>query len=219
MPDFLADKCNEIRQWLAIGAEIYPNAVVASWIRMAEEQLSTQLRVDHMIQIDNSIIIDSRTTLPQDWQQTDFVRLLPSGGVCRYQTRDEFYNPEFPNPPKPPYATRKARYCISGRYLIVGDIPSIDGLQIELTYYQNIPPLLDTSFELPAGQNNWINQFHPTLYTIKILHIASMYAIEDERSANWESQSLKMVMDLNQAHLVSKASGSVLVQTRRKTFG
>lgn len=225
MANFLAAKCTEIRNWLAIGSEIYPDTVVTSWIRMADEQLSTQLRIKHMIQIDTATVVDDRVPLPKDWQEINFVRILPAGGVCRYQTRDEFYNPEFPNPPKTPYTTRKARYCISGNNLILGDVTSSPGLQVELTYYQNIPPLLnETSTDvnevvIPGGQNNWINEFHPTLYTVKILHIASMYAIEDDRSPTWESQSLKMAMDLNQAHLISKASGSVLVQTRRKSFG
>ncbi len=37
MGTFLADKCNEIRGWLTLGVELYPDTVVVPWIRMAEE--------------------------------------------------------------------------------------------------------------------------------------------------------------------------------------
>lgn len=211
MSTFLTDKCNEVRNWFAIGSDVYPDPVVTGWIRMAEEQLSTVLRVKHMIQIDTSNLIVDRVPLPLDWQEVRLARLLPSGGVCRYQTADAFFNPEFSDPPKAPFDTRHSRYCILGNYLIVGDVTS-SGFQVELTYYQNIPPLTDEV-------NNWANQYHSTVYTLKILHVASMYAIEDDRSAMWDQQVTKIVNDMNTAHKIDRASGSVLMPVRRKTFG
>src|SRR5580765_1252463 len=105
MPGFLTDKCTEIRNWLAIGADVYPDAVVTSWIRMAEEYLSTALRVKHMIQIDTSLLVADRVPLPLDWQEIRLVR-LPTGGVCRYQTPDAYFNPEFPDAPDTDYPGR-----------------------------------------------------------------------------------------------------------------
>ena len=212
MPGFLTDKCEEIRRWLAIGSDVYPDAVITSWIRMAEEQLSTSLRVKHMVQIDTSDITEDRVPLPLDWQEIRLVRLMPTGGVCRYQTPDAFFNPEFDDPPEPPYDSRHSRYCILGNYIIVGDVTPSSSLSVELTYYQNIPPLTDEV-------NNWPNCYHPTVFTLKILHIASMYAIEDPRSSMWEQQVMQLSGAMNLAHKVDMASGSVLVQTRRKTFG
>jgi len=209
MGTFLTDKCNEIRNWLAIGAEVYPDAVVTGWIRMAEEQLSTVLRVKHMIQIDTSNIAVDRVPLPLDWQEIRLVR-LPTGGVCRYQTVDAFFNPEFDDPPASPYPGRYNRYCILGNYLILND--TADSVQVELTYYQNIPPLTDDA-------NNWINAYHSTVYTLKILHVASMYAIEDDRSGLWDKEVVRTVNDMNNAHKVDQASGSVLMPVRRKSFG
>jgi hypothetical protein len=81
-----------------------------------------------------------------------------------------------------------------------------------MTYYQNIPPLTNDA-------NNWINYYHPTVFTLKILHMASMYAIEDERGPTWDKEVVRTVNDMNAAHKVDKASGSVLMQVRRKTFG
>jgi hypothetical protein len=208
----LADKCVEVRNWLAIGPDVYPDPVVTGWIRMAEEQLSNVLRVKHMVQIDTSLILEERVPLPLDWQEVRLVRLFPSRSVCRYQTPDAFFNPEFDDPPTPPFDSRYKRYCILGNYIVFGDVDTESGSQVELTYYQNIPPLTEDA-------NNWINRYSPTLYTLKILHIASMYAIEDDRNGVWDKEVVRTINDMNNAHKVDMASGSVLMQTRRKTFG
>ena len=228
MTGFLTSKCDEIRRWLAIGPEVYPDSVVASWIKMAEEYLSTALRVKHMIQIDRSTIYEDRTPLPKDWQEIRLVRTFPDTGVYRYQTPDEFYNPEFPGPPsnqynsRPPNNNKYRRYTILGNYLIFGGVvaSSYDGsiptptnaVNVELTYYQNIPPLTDAN-------NNWINCFHPIPYTLKILHIAALYAIDDDRAPVWDQEVVRIVNGMNAQHKIDMASGSVLIQSRRKTFG
>jgi hypothetical protein len=210
MGTFLTDKCNEIRNWFAIGADVYPDSVVTGWIRMAEEYLSTGLRVKHMIQIDTATVAVDRVPLPSDWQEIRLVRLLAAGGVCRYQTPDAFFNPEFDDPPTAPFDSRHSRYCILGNFLIVGG--ATDGLQVELTYYQNIPPLTDAA-------NNWINTYNPMVFTLKILHIAALYAIEDQRAPVWDQEVVRMVNAMNSQHKIDMASGSVLTQVRRKTFG
>jgi hypothetical protein len=213
MPTFLTDKCTEVRNWLAIGPDVYPDATVTSWIRMAEEYLSTALRVKHQIQIDTSNLTGQRVPLPLDWQEIRLVRRLDTNGVCRYQTPDTFYNPEFPDDPDYNFNdTRHSRYTILGNYLIIGDVSPSESINIEMTYYQNIPPLTNEA-------NNWINTYSPTVYTLKILHIASMYAIEDQRNQIWDTEVTRLVNAMNAQHLIDRASGSVLVQTRRKSFG
>jgi hypothetical protein len=207
---FLSDKCEEVRKWFAIGSDVYPDPVVTGWIRMAEEYLSTALRVKHMIQFDTCRLTIDRAPLPLDWQEIRFARLFPSGPVLRYNTPDAFYNPEFPDAPKSPYPGRNKRYTILGNFLVVEDVGS--GLDVELAYYQDIPPLTE---EL----NNWPNRYHPTVYMLKILHIASMYSIEDERSAAWDKEVVRSINDMNRAHQIDKASGSTLIPVRRKTFG
>jgi hypothetical protein len=217
MSTFLTDKCQEIRNWLAIGADVYPDPVVTSWIRMAEEYLSTALRVKHMVQIDTLQVTVDRVALPLDWQEVRLVRRLDTKGVCRYQTPDAFYNPEFPLSPQYPTGTGQPcdtqlnRYTILGNYLIVGG-SSGAGVDVELTYYQNIPPLTDAF-------NNWPNCYHQTVFTLKILHVASLYAIEDARSDAWDKEVVRMVNGMNAQHKIDMASGSVLMQVRKKTFG
>jgi len=212
MPTYLTDKCTEIRNWLAIGSAVYPDNVVTGWIRMAEEFLSTSLRVKHMVQIDTSLLVTQRVPLPRDWQEIRLVRILPSGAVLRYQTPDAFFNPEFPEDPDVEYPGQDNRYTILGNFLVVGETTPTPGLQVELTYYQDIPPLSNDA-------NNWVNIYHSTVYTLKILHIASLYAIEDERGATWNNEVTRSINELNAAHKIDKASGSVLQLVRRKTFG
>jgi hypothetical protein len=217
MTTFLTDKCTEIRNWLALGPDVYPDSTVTGWIRMAEEYLSVALRVKHMIQIDTSNVISNRVPMPLDWQEIRLVRRLDTNGVCRYQTPDAFYNPEFPSPPQYPTGTGQIcdtqlnRYTILGNFLIVGGATT-SPVNVEMTYYQNIPPLTDPL-------NNWANYYHPTVYTLKILHVASMYAIEDARSQVWDQEVVRMVNGMNAQHKIDMASGSVLMPVRKKSFG
>jgi hypothetical protein len=89
----LTDQCNLIRSWLAIGDDVYPDSVVTSWIRMAEEALSKKLRCKEMIQIDTGVLIEQRYLLPSDWRELSFVRIVGSRGL-RYIPKDDFYNPD-----------------------------------------------------------------------------------------------------------------------------
>jgi hypothetical protein len=212
MATYLIDKCAEVRNWLAIGSDVYPDSVVTNWIRMAEEYLSVGLRVKHMIQIDSQTILDNRVPLPLDWQEIRLVRLLPSGNVCRYQTPDAFFNPEYPDAPKSPYSGRIKKYTILGNFIMVGEIDGVDGTLVELTYYQNIPPLTN-------DVNTWINVYSPTVYTLKILHIATLYSKEDERAPVWDQEVTRLVNAMNARHTIDMASGSVLMPVRRKSFG
>jgi hypothetical protein len=175
-----------------------------------------------MVQIDRSVITQDRTPLPHDWQEIRLIRTMPDGGVVRYLTPDAFFNPEFKDPPKTPYPYKDRRYTILGNYAIFGgvspvafgdDVPVFTTqLEVELTYYQSIPPLTETD-------NNWANCMHPLIYTLKILHIASMYSIEDDRSPVWDAEVVRFVNGMNLQHKIDMASGSVLTQVRRKSFG
>ena len=115
------------------------------------------------------------------------------------------------------------RYTIIGNYVILGDVnpvafdgsaspPPVESIQLELTYYQSIPSLTDDA-------NNWINCYHPTVYTLKILHIASLYSIDDPRAQTWDTEVVRLVNGMNAQHKIDMASGSVLGPALRKTFG
>lgn len=197
----LEDQCDVIRGWLNIGDDVYPNLVVTSWIRMAEERLSKELRCKDQIQIDTGSLIEQRYRLPSDWRQLDFVRVI-GGKALRYVPRDDFYNPDL-------VKDQSNCYTLAGNYIITAGNP--EGLPVEITYYQDLPPLGDTP--------TWPLTGYTTLYLISTLHVASMYAIEDERGPMWEDQATNMIGTINTEHARSKASGSRLTQRHRRTFG
>ena len=199
-----SDYCETLRNWLAIGSDVYSDQVVITWIRMCEEVLSKNLRCKDNLQIDTGLLFQDRYLLPTDWRDLDFVRII-DGRPLRYVPRDDFYNPA------EPYKTdQKNCYTLSGNYVIVGGT-HVDGLQVEVTYYQDVPPL--------GEEDTWLQLRYPTLFTLKTLHIASMYAIEDERSTMWDTESGKLLADANKEHASSKASGSRLTQRHVRSFG
>lgn len=198
------DHCEIIRQWLGLGSDVYPDQLVMSWTRMCEEVLSKIIRCKDNLQIDTGLLVQSRYLLPADWRELDFVRIV-DGKPLRYTPREDFYNPD-----EPYKSDQKNCYTIAGNYLIVGGT-STDGLDVEIHYYQDVPPLGDDP--------TWLSQRYPTLYTLKTLHIASMYAIEDERGVMWDTEAGKLIADANKEHAVSKASGSKITQRRLRSFG
>lgn len=200
----LTEQCDVIRSWLNLGPEVYPDAVVTSWIRMAEESVSKRLRCKEMIQIDTGLIVEHRYLLPSDWRAIDFIRVIGDKPL-RYTPRDDYYNPD------QNFLDDLANvYTVTGNYVIIGAAATA-GTNVEISYYQDIPPLGDDT--------TWFVTKYPTLFTLSVLHIASMYAIEDERQATWSEESAKLVDEINGEHLVAKASGSRLTQRHRRSFG
>lgn len=198
----IADLCVTIRAWLNVGAEEYPDALVTSWVRMAEEWLSENLRVKHMVQIDWSDLIDGRVLLPSDWQELDSVRFR-DGVAMIYSPRNEFYGASSNN--------LKGRYTIVGNYLLIGDVDAVNGTETEISYYQSIPALEEDP--------NWLLKYYSRVYILTTLWHAAMYSIEDERRATWQDMVFTFTNDMNERHKSSKSSGSVLVSRKRVGFG
>jgi hypothetical protein len=154
-----------------------------------------------MVQIDWSKMVEGRVELPKDWLELDTVRFYPQGKPLIYAPRDEFYVP---------------RYCIDDRYTIVGNFILLGrtdatvGVDVEISYYQRIPPL--------GEETTWLYEFNKRLFTLCVLWHASMYAIEDTRSSTWQGSVESMVDTINGANRTSKHSGSILM-ARRRSFG
>lgn len=200
----IADFCETIRQWLNLGSEVYPDEIVTSWVRMAETDMSSRLRCDDMVQIDIGTLVNQRYPVPDDWREMDFVRHI-GGKPLRYATRDDFYNPD-----EPYLSDQKNCYTMIGRYLMTG-IASSAAPQVEISYYQDIPPLGDDP--------TWFSTKYPMLAVLSTLVVACKYAIEDERSDGWEQDVAEMVDRINTEHMRSKASGSRLTTRHRRSFG
>jgi hypothetical protein len=134
----------------------------------------------------------------------DFVRII-GGKPLRYVPKDNFYDPDM-------VKDQKNCYSLSGNYLLMG-ANTPDGTNVEISYYQDIPPL--------GNDPTWLYVRNNMLFTLKVLHIASMYSIEDERGANWDTQVVQLITAANTEHTMSKASGSLLTRRHmgRRRFG
>jgi hypothetical protein len=92
----------------------------------------------------------------------------------RYVPRDDFYNPDYAaDQPKNLHDDWELYHHRGGR----NRSPSRD------FYYQDIPPLGDTA--------TWLLTKYPTVFLVTTLHLASMYAIEDERSSVWSAKQTR----------------------------
>lgn len=201
----ISEHCTVVRQWLDYGEDEYPDTLVTSWTRMAEQSLSMNLRCKHMIQIDTGLVSTSRVPLPEDWLELDFVRIV-DGHPLSFRSRTEFYTP--PIPADPNYNSK--HYTLSGNLLMVGGNIA-DGREVEITYFQEIPPLID--------EPNWLMKHYSGLYVFSTLAAAALYGIESDQAQVWKDQASEMVSTLNGEYLKSKASGSNLAMPRRKGFG
>jgi hypothetical protein len=174
---------------------------------MGEELLSETLRCKHMIQIDTGLVTQTRVLLPLDWLDLDFVRIV-DGKPLRFRSRDEFYDNVQADP-----NYNVGRYTITGNFLIVGGpIDAIEGKNVELSYYQTIPPLGD--------QINWLMKYYSRLYVSATMSVASAYTEGGEQQAMmWQKAVDEFVNAINDTHQKSKSSGSKLNLPRRKGFG
>lgn len=192
----IGDHCNTIRAWLNFD---YADSLITSWTRMAEEYVSSILRVKHMIAIDQATLTQSRVFLPLDWLDLDFVRVV-GGRPLRFMERDTFYRGD-----------NCGHYTITGNYLVVGDDVQ-DGLNVEISYYEHVPPLGDDP--------NWLQQYYSRVYVAATLSAACAYSIEDDRALMWQASVDDLAAKLNEGHATSRSSGSRLVSVRgKRSFG
>lgn len=195
----LSDLTTEIKAWVNFE---YEDVLVHSWIKMAEEILSEQIRCKHMIATDTADITDKRVNLPIDWLALDFVRLV-DGKPLHYKTRDDFYGDMYTEG-----RTNEGYYTVTGNSLIVGG--DIDGTKsVEISYYKIIPPL---------DEANWLYTFYRRLYISATLSVAFAYSIDEARAATWQAATEAFIGVINDGHMTSKASGSRLSVPRRKGF-
>jgi hypothetical protein len=193
----LEQHCNLIKKWCNFE---YSNTLITEWTRFTEEDVSESLRVSHMVRIVTGMIEERHVLLPHDWLELDFVRLV-DGKPIHFMSRDEFYDKSAP----------KGTYTITGNFLITGgDV--IDGVPVEISYYQKIPPLEDDP--------NWMKVHYKRLYLVGTLSVAEMFGFNVDKSVMWEAEKTKLIEGANLTHIKGKASGSLLKRpTRKAVFG
>jgi hypothetical protein len=189
----------------------WQQALVASFISMAEQKLNAELRVDRMIETDQALITGRCAQLPDDWLEMDFVSIANSNAAngwlpIRYKARDEFFN----------LVDNWAYgyYTIEGRQIIFGGPPdAINGVSYLISYYGEVPVMATEG-------TSWLYTKYPSLYLYASLMHADLHAVGEEANAGAMKQLAEdMIAKLNNEHLRAKASGSRLKRSRIRSFG
>ena len=208
MTDF-SDFKTQIAEWAA--RTDWSDALVTSFVRMAESKLNQELRVGTMIQFDDGVITSRCAQLPPDWLAMDLVRVANANGAdgflpARYKARDEFFNQLDDS--------TWMSYTIVGTTMYFGGTPNpTNGTMYKLVYYGELPVFSDT-------QQSWVYTKHPELFLFAALLHADLHAVGEEQQAGNLKQLVEdMIAKLNTGHLGSKASGSRIAMPRHRTFG
>lgn len=208
MTDF-ADFKAQIAEWS--NRQDWSDALVTSFVRMAESKLNQELRVALMIQMDDGIITSRCAQLPDDWLAMDLVRVANASGAdgfltARYKARDEFFNQRDTH--------TWMYYTMVGATIFFGGTPDpIDGTEYKIAYYGEVPVFSDT-------QTSWVYTKHPNLFLSAAMMHAFLHAVgEEQNAANSKQLAEDMIQKLNAAHLGAKASGSRVTMPRHRSFG
>ena len=208
MTDF-ADFKSQIAEWS--NRQDWSDALVTSFVRMAESKLNQELRVALMIQMDDGLIASRCAQLPGDWLAMDLVRVANENGAdgfltARYKARDEFFNQRDTH--------TWMYYTIVGTTMFFGGAPDpVDGTEYKLAYYGEVPVFSDT-------QASWVYTKYPNLFLSAAMMHAYMHAVgEEQNAANSKQLAEDMIQKLNAAHLGAKASGSRVAMPRHRSFG
>lgn len=211
----LTDFFNTIRSW--IDRQDASDALITSWLRIAEERMNNDLRTDFMISRQSANFLDNCDPLPVDWLETIYVRYvlmtdsqfppqanglpLEVVSIDEYWKRQDKNNPNYNNP----------YYTHIGRLLFVGPpVDTTNGTQFEVGYYAMVPPWTDTA---PLLYNR-----SPSLYLYLTLQASAPWLMEDDRAVAWGQVATGVLNDLNTAHKQAKYSGSPM-KLRIRSFG
>ena len=208
MTDF-ADLKTSIAEWA--NRQDWSDALVTSFVRMAEQKFNAELRVDRMICNAQNTVTQRCATLPDNWLAMDLVKIenpsVPDGfAPIRYIARDEFF--------KLPDKWACRYYTIEGRSIFFGGTPDdVEGREFTIAYFGEVPVFSDT-------QQSWLYTKYPSLYLHAALMHSALHAVGEEQSAgNMKQLTEDEIQKLNALYLRSKASGSRVTRPRGRSFG
>jgi hypothetical protein len=219
MSDF-SDLCAQIADFA--NRQDWSSQLVTSFVRQCEQKLNSDLRVDRMILTVQNVVTCGCAALPDDWIQSDFMRIQSgttptSWRPIRYKPRDEFFRlPDTPyaSAAVPNFNSTYGYYTIEGRTIYFGGpVNATEGVAFLMNYYAEVPVFSDM---VPS----WIYTKYPSLYLYGSLMHADLHAVGEEDKANaLMNLTNDMIGKLNADHLRSKASGSRLARARTRSFG
>jgi hypothetical protein len=208
MTDFSDFKAS-VAEWA--NRQDWSDALVTSFVRMAEQKFNAELRVDRMICTADNTVTQRCATLPDNWLAMDFVQIENANGAngflpIRYKARDEFFN-----------LTDNwayGYYTIEGRTIFFGGTPDeTEGVEFKIAYFGEVPIFSDT-------QDSWLYTKYPSLYLHAALMHANLHAVGEEQNAgNMKQLTEDEIQKLNALYLRSKASGSRVTRSPVRSFG
>jgi hypothetical protein len=195
-----------------------PDTLVTSWVRLAEQRMNDELRVDEMIVRGYATFDDDCAELPPDWLKTVYVR--PQGGrPFRFISNIAYFDGVDDAPPlvqqdpasAPTYpAARQGFYTNVGRTIFVW--PPIDPAALtkfEVGYYARVTPLDVTT---PVFER------FPGIYLNCTLAAGQPYLIEDERLQTFAALATAQIKTANDQAIAARFSGSPITPKIR-SFG
>lgn len=200
----IIDHCETVRQWMNWGADEYPDALITSFTRMGEERINEKLRIAEMVVTSVPLTIVAGTAVfPDDWLESDFVRII-GGGPLQYKARADFYTPD-----ENGLYNNLGKFTTIGKSIFVADDVAT-GTDLEVSYFAKVPVL---------NAETWLSNKYTALNLMATLIHAGMYYIEDERTAAWSTFVDNKIDSLNNAYKMAQPSGSRLSVKSKRSFG
>lgn len=192
----LSDFQTEVRSWMNYSdPSVITETLLTSFVRLAEDVISSKLRVADMIQIDVATITNARSLMPSDWRANHLVRVV-DGPVLRYRELAKFYDEGVNN---------LGYYTTSGKSLIV-NTDVADDKQVELHYFGDVPPLGD--------DETWLSVRYRTVLLASTMVFCAQRIKDAEGVQSWSGGLQDRLDTLNNEYKASIASGSRLANPR-----
>jgi hypothetical protein len=212
----LTDFYATVRAWVD---DVNPSdALIESWIRLAEERINNELRSLEQVVRDYATFDDNCAVYPPDWLENVYVK-MQGGRTFLYITPHAYWDmaaePQTvlqvvdPTAPKPyPGAGGQMVYTTIGNTLFI--LPNINPellTKIEIAYFRKIVPLGDTLDPVFAR--------YPSILLNCTLAAAAPYLIEDERLQTFATLATAGIAKANDASQNARWSGSPLTPVVR----
>jgi hypothetical protein len=180
---------------------------IPMFIQFVEADISTRLRCREMVVRATTTNDEEFVELPTDFLQALNLQIVGGKTPLRYVTLDEADQIKAAQ-----IYTQVVAYTIVDGAIELVPAPA-DDVQIEMVYYQQVPPLSN------VNTTNWLLSKSPDVYLYGALVHAAPFLMDDQRINTFASFYAQRVEALNLDSDRAVHSGSPLVARPRVRFG
>jgi hypothetical protein len=183
---------------------------VPDFIALAEARFNRELRVNSMLQRDQTVATTDYVVLPDDWLEHVSIAVINDSTV--YNPITYVSNEEFNRLRLKDLSGTFRYYTIQDNKICLLPAMTSGSVTLEIFYYGKIPSLSSTV------STNWLLTRAPDLYLYGSLMGADVYLQNDERVPQWAA-AVQMVMDslTKESERAKRSQGRLTI--RRQTFG